>query len=55
MLEGHRFAAFELGAIMNIEALPSLHWEQKAREARDKAKTMTSAGARQLMLDVARR
>jgi hypothetical protein len=41
--------------IVNIEALPALHWEQKAKEARTKAKTMNSAEARRLMHDVARR
>lgn len=40
---------------MNIEGLPAQHWEQKATEARDKSKTMTSAEARRLMRDVARR
>jgi hypothetical protein len=40
---------------MSMETLPSRHWEQKAREAHDKAKAMTSAEARQLMRDVARR
>ena len=43
------------GAIMDIEALPSSYWEQKAREAVDKSKTMTSIEARRLMRDVARR
>ncbi len=40
---------------MDIEALPSSYWEQKAREAVDKSKTMTSIEARRLMRDVARR
>jgi hypothetical protein len=40
---------------MDIEALPSRHWEQEARKARNKAKRMTSAEARRLMRDVARR
>jgi hypothetical protein len=40
---------------MNIEALSSQYWERKAKEARGKAKTMTSAEARRLMRDVARR
>jgi len=40
---------------MNIQARPSWHWEQKAKQARDKAKTMISAEARRLMRDVARR
>jgi len=40
---------------MDIEALPARHWEQKATEARAKAKSMTSAEARRLMHDVARR
>jgi hypothetical protein len=37
---------------MNIGAQ---HWEQKAKKARDKAKTMSSAEARRLMLDAASR
>ena len=40
---------------MGIEALPARHWERKASEALDKARTMTSAEARRLMRDVARR
>jgi hypothetical protein len=40
---------------MDIETLPALHWEQKAKEARAKAKTMNSAEAKRLMHDVARR
>ena len=43
------------GATMDIETLPSRHWEQEARKARAKAKTMNSAEARRLMLDIARR
>ncbi len=39
---------------MNIDTLPSQHWEQKANEAREKAKTMTNAEARRMMHDVAR-
>jgi hypothetical protein len=54
MWEGHRFAAFSVGSIMDIGAMPSRHWQQKAREALEKAKTMTSAEAKRLMRDVAR-
>jgi hypothetical protein len=39
---------------MDTEAVPSHHWEQKAKEALKKAKTMTSAEAKRLMYDVAR-
>ena len=55
MWEGHRSPAFGVGFSMSIDALPSRHWEQKAKEAHDKAKAMTSAEARRLMRDVARR
>lgn len=34
--------------------MPSRHWDQQAREARDRAKSMTSGAARQLMRDVVR-
>jgi hypothetical protein len=40
---------------MSIGALPSRYWEQKAEEARAKARTMVSAEARELIRDVARR
>jgi hypothetical protein len=40
---------------MDIEALPSRHWERKAREAHDKANSMTNAEARKLMRVVVRR
>lgn len=39
---------------MDIEALPSRHWERKARQAHDKANSMTSAEARKLMRAVVR-
>jgi len=39
---------------MDIEAMPSRHWQQKAKEALEKAKTMSSAEAKRLMRDVAR-
>jgi hypothetical protein len=35
--------------------MPSQHWERKAKEARDKARSMASAEAKRLMRDVARR
>lgn len=48
-------AAFGVGSIMNIAAMPSRHWEQKAKEARDKARVMACVEAKALMRDVARR
>jgi hypothetical protein len=40
---------------MNIQAIPSRHWEDRARDALDKAKTLSSTEARRLMREVARR
>jgi len=39
---------------MDIEAMPSDHWDQQAKKARDKARTMASAEAKRLMREVAR-